>query len=358
MCYNLFIKIKEVHMKRRILKYAALFAVISLLTAACLSVPANAEEYNYVKDGLEALYIGNNNTGNGQDKNATVWKDLSGKNRDITDVPKNGTNYFTDTGYHLDTMKVYFPASINDIVNGQEFTIEVVFGDIEPKGSDFLTFVNCANDNFSLFRRNAGDKIEVKTNNSPGERPEATGGLEYFKNSTVTVTYKVGGKCIIYVDGEKIDEKPVSTIVNVNTDNRMWFGHDEATRNHATEYRAIRFYSKELTADQVKANYEVDKAVLGKAYTGGGTTSTPAESSAASSQAAIESSAAASSAATDVSSKSSASAAASSAAASEAAEDDNEGGSSYYIYIIIAAVVVLAAVVVFVIINNKKDKEE
>jgi hypothetical protein len=34
----------------------------------------------------------------------------------------------------------------------------------------------------------------------------------------------------------------------------MWFGHDDATRNYETEFRSIRFYSKELTAAQVQAN--------------------------------------------------------------------------------------------------------
>jgi hypothetical protein len=92
-------------------------------------------------------------------------------------------------------MKVYFPAAISDVVNGQEFTVEMVLGDITPKGTQFLTFINCPNDNFSLFRRNPNDNIEVKTNNAGADRPKKEGGLEYFTNSTITITYKVGGNC-------------------------------------------------------------------------------------------------------------------------------------------------------------------
>jgi hypothetical protein len=63
-------KLKEEYMKQRILKYIAFFAIIFLLTAVCVPFTANAEDYNYDKNGLEALFIATT-TPHRQDKNAS-----------------------------------------------------------------------------------------------------------------------------------------------------------------------------------------------------------------------------------------------------------------------------------------------
>jgi LPXTG-motif cell wall-anchored protein len=362
-------------MKKYFVKYIAVFAIFCLMTVACLPITSNAADYNYEKSGLEALYIGNNNTGNGQDKNATVWKDLSGKSVDIKSVPKDSKSYFTDTGYHLDTQKVFFEGKIKDIVNGNEFTVEVNLGDITSKGTQWNTLVNSTNDSFSLYRLIAEDSICVKSqtdSSKANKRPKAANGLDLLKNSTVTVTYKVGGKIIVYVDGVKVAQEDAQYNLNCGD---FFFGHDGAERCYATEFRAIRIYSKELTAAQVKANYAVDKEILGKPYQGG-TTSTPATSTDTSSAAAsaptsessstaskVETSSVASSTSNSssaASSKSASSTPASASSASQAASSSASSGSttgesnSTYIYIIIGVVAV--AIVVAVVIFLKKKK--
>ncbi len=359
-------KLKEEYMKQRILKYIAFFAIIFLLTAVCVPFTANAEDYNYDKNGLEALFIGNNNTGTGQDKNASKWKDLSGKGNDIESVPKDNNNYFTDTGYHLDTKKVFFNSKIATLMNGNAFTVEVSLGDITSKGTSWNTFLNSSNDSFSLFRLISNDTLVVKNqtdSNKANPRPTAANGLDLFKNSTITVTFKVGGKITVYADGKQVAQADATYGLSCGD---FFFGHDGAERCYAAEFRAIRFYSKELTAEQVKANYEVDKAVLGKAY--GGTTSTPAtsgETSSAPSESSEITSSTTSSTASSTATSNSASmptntSSTSKTSSSTAENSSTVGGSSNtYIYIIagVAAVVVIAVVVV-VITKKRKTNDQ
>ena len=361
-------------MKNRILKCVSFFAIICLLTVACLPVTTKAADYNYEKNGLEALYIGNNNTGNGQDKNASVWKDLSGKNLDITGVPKDAKSYFTDTGYHLDTQKVFFPKKITDIVNGNEFTIEVNLGDLISKGTSWNTLVNSSNDSFSLYRLLSDDSIVVKSQtdvNKANKRPKALKGLDLLKNSTITVTYKVGGKVTIYVDGVQVAQENAEYGLACGD---FFFGHDGAERCYATEFRSIRIYSKELTTAQVKANYEVDKAVLGKAYEGAtstdpatstssapttetSSTTSTVETSSTSTSSVTSSASSTSSTASSTPTNTSGTSKASSSSVTPSTSDSGEDSGSAIIYIVIGVAAIIIVAVVVVILKKRNAKK-
>ena len=184
-------------MKQRFFKYLAAAMVIVIIAIAFIpAAGASASQIPYVTSGLEAYYLGSNNTGSGQDTNATTWSDLSGKGNHITNLTKNSTNYFSDKAFVVNTERTFFPQAIVDVVNGQEFTVELVLGAFTSLNDEFNTFINSGNDYFALFRRVPGDFIEFKNNTN--ERPKVAGGEEYFKNSTVTITYKVGGKVKMY----------------------------------------------------------------------------------------------------------------------------------------------------------------
>ena len=320
-------------MKQRILKYVAFFAIISLITVACLPVIANAADYNYEKTGLKALYVGNNNTGSGQDKGATVWKDLSGNNNDIKNVPKSDKNFFNDTGYMLDSTKVGLPEAIKNIVNSTEFTVELAIGEFTPKGTSWNTLLNSTNDSFALFRTKSDNTLNFKSQTSTTEAEKT------IKNSTITITFKLGGKITMYVNGVKVGEQK-DAANQINCDD-FYFGHNDASKNHLSEYRAMRFYDKELTAAQVKANYEVDKAVLGKAY--GGTTPSSSSSSTAPSSSSSSSTSSTSSAAS--SSK------ASSSSSTTSTSNPKTGDNSIYVYAIIGFTALTS--MMFVIRNRK-----
>ena len=114
----------------------SLLLVMLLLATTVLPLTAFAEtkaDSPYVTNGLVSWYSGTQNTRNGLSTDADTWEDLVGNN-DMT-VEKNDRNYFTKTGYHLDTARNLFPQGIVDVINGQEFTVEVLFDEFQAKAA-------------------------------------------------------------------------------------------------------------------------------------------------------------------------------------------------------------------------------
>ena len=74
-------------------------------------------------------------------------------------------------------------------------------------------------------------------------------------DATITVTFKAGEACIIYINGEKVAEVVPTAAI---TPDDLYFGHDAAEKSHTTEYKGIRVYSRALTADEVASNYAAD----------------------------------------------------------------------------------------------------
>ena len=88
---------------------------------------------------------------------------MSNSNNDIT-VILNDKCKWNDNGYFNDSTKVYLPQSLTDLINSNEFTVEIVLNNFTAKGYEFNTIMNCDNDNFSLFRRVANNVMEFKNN--------------------------------------------------------------------------------------------------------------------------------------------------------------------------------------------------
>ncbi len=237
------------------MKLRTLFA-LTVVVIICLTMTmASAQTKGYVTDGLVGFFDGSNNQGNKHDKQSTTWKDLSGSGNDIT-VILNDKCKWNDNGYFNDSTKVYLPQSLTDVINGKEFTVEIVLDNFTAKGTDFNTIMNCDNDNFSLFRRVANNVMEFKNNTNARPVSKAGTGLDYLTSRvTLTITYKVGGKSTMYINGELIDSKDA---VNAIGANKMFFGHDNSTRNFSADYEYIRFYNRELSAEEVAKNYNED----------------------------------------------------------------------------------------------------
>ncbi len=207
----------------------------------------------YVSDGLVSLYSGMNS---GAD--AAIWEDLVGDN----DLPitVNDKNYFTAEGLFAEGTQHYFPQAIVDLVNRKEFSVEISFGDFTSIGGDFNTFMNSKNDNFALFRRNSNDNLEFKWAGKPGEsRPKAGDGLNLIDNGVISVTFKVGDSCCIYVDGVLVAKVAVDTAMGADN---LFIGHAEASKKFSTTYHAIRFYDRALTPEEVANNARVDGATV------------------------------------------------------------------------------------------------
>ena len=214
-------------------------------------------EHDYVSNGLVAYYSGTQNDRDGHNKDSDKWEDLVG-GHDMT-ITKNDTNYFTDAGLKTYNAKHKFPESVVNVVNGQAFTVEILFGDFVSKGADFNTFLNSSGDQVALFRRNSNNELELKFAINSGARIKIKGCLDLLQNSLITLTFEQNGKACIYVNGELKGE--VATIAGSLGAPDLFIGHDAAAKTFDTTYRSIRFYDRALTAEEVMANAVVDGVV-------------------------------------------------------------------------------------------------
>ena len=227
---------------------AALMLATTLLSGVILPAAEETVPATYVTDGLVSLYKG------ADTPDATVWEDSVGDN----DLPitKNAKNYLAADGLHAEGAQHYFPQAIVDLVNGNAFTVEIALGDFTSIGGDFNTFMNSANDNFALFRRNSNDNLEFKWAGRAGDlRPKASDGLSLIDNGVISVTFEAGGSCCIYVDGTIVSK--VSTDIAMGADN-LFIGHAAENKSFSTVYKSIRFYNRVLTPEEVANNARAD----------------------------------------------------------------------------------------------------
>lgn len=211
-------------------------------------------EHDYVSEGLVAYYNGTQSTRDGHDKDSDTWEDLVG-GHDMT-ITKNADNYFSDTGLRTKGAKHNFPQAVVDTVNGEAFTIEMLLGDFVSIGSDFNTFINGTNDEIALFRRNSVDELELKFAINAGVRIKVKDCLNLLQNSLITITYAQNDVVRLYVNGEQVGETP--TINGSLGASDLFIGHNAQNKMFDTTYRAVRFYDRALTAEEVAANAAVD----------------------------------------------------------------------------------------------------
>ena len=240
-----------------------IIAVFLLSTLACLPVSA-AKKTDIVRDGLQVWYDASNNSNGIQDHETTVWKDLTGNGNHMT-VKVNETNYWTDNAFHVDATANYFPDAVLDVVNGEEYTIEMVLGEVNFTATNWITLMCSDNDEFSLFVRvpngtDTDDNLEYKYNDKNDDRPKMDDGAALLNNSTMTVTFDLtdpaNALCTIYVNGVAL-ASGVPQYTNI-ADTLMW-GHDNPKRAWTGDVYGFRFYNRCLTAEEIADNASADE---------------------------------------------------------------------------------------------------
>ncbi len=209
-------------------------------------------EHDYVSDGLVSMYLG----GEG-----STWVDVIGPHN--VKLTVNANNDLAPEGLYLDTVRQFFPQAIVDLVNGDEFTVEMAMTDFTPLGTTYNTFMNSSDDAFALFRQCDGtnDFLMMKWAGKPAQfRPKTENGMleRLSGRSTLTLTFKVGGAVTIYINGEM-----VATYEGVDSHmmaGDLYIGHDQGSRNYKALFTSVRFYNVALSADEVAANAAVDAA--------------------------------------------------------------------------------------------------
>lgn len=217
----------------------------------------------YVTRGLYALYEGYFNSEDGQNKEATVWADLSGHGYDITDLEPGEKLVWKDDGLYVSAQKIIFPEEIKELINSDEYTIEFSLKDFELTGNDYATFLNSdGNDNFSLFLRRSDDTLEFKCNNAIGTRPNLAGASEELADATIAVTFSADDIIELYLNGEYIADRAAPG--NTNIAGNFFLGHPDATRSYNATIVSVRFYDRVLSAKELAANAAVDGNVAAK----------------------------------------------------------------------------------------------
>lgn len=247
------------------LKRISCLLLALLMTLSALSgitvLPAAAEGstdetpavvHSYIRNGLYAWFSGEQNTREGSNTDSSVWHDIIG-GHDLS-ITKNANNYFTAEGLHVKSAKHHFSEDIVSVVNGDAFTVEIEFGEFTSIGKDFNTFMNSSNDNFALFRRNSENVIEWKFGGG-SVRPKIKDGLNNLNNHLLTVTYEYGEKVILYIDG--VEQVRVDCGLYMGA-NDLFIGHSDALKDFEAVYKNIRFYTRSLSAAEVKHNAAVD----------------------------------------------------------------------------------------------------
>ncbi len=250
----------------KICKGGALLLLLAMLVQLLPALPIAARETaapdtKYITDGLVSLFEGGSH---GEDD--TVWEDLAGEN-DITGLvanPDTGVGW-TGDGWHVVDSKHEMPTALLDVLKGEEYSFEMVLGDVTLHGSTYATFIanngGLTSEKFCLYYQPSYGKFFAKASGLARASgcPTIAGESEKIvANSTITVTFRAGGQCNLYQNG-KLMSSAAAPFTNENTQGTtLAFGEDDPAKTSDTLFKGFRFYSKALSAGEVASNYAVD----------------------------------------------------------------------------------------------------
>lgn len=239
--------------------------VVATMLLGCFTINAfAAKKTDIVRDDLVIWYDASNNSNGLQDYETTTWKDLSGNGHHMT-VKLNENNYWTDNAFHVDANPTYFPDAAVEVANSQEYTIEMVLGEVNFAATNWITLMSSDNDEFALFVRvpngtDTDDNLEYKYNDKNQDRPKLDDGAALLNNSTMAITFTMAeGEdplCTVYVNGVAV-ATGVPEHTNI-ADTLMW-GHDNPQRVWGGDVYGFRFYNRCLTAEEIADNASADE---------------------------------------------------------------------------------------------------
>lgn len=230
-----------------------MFAAKQIYLGRCAKAAPTAK--SYVQDGLIAIWDGIENAGYGvHDANATTWKDLVGSR----DLKLFSGAYFKDNS-------LYAPNSSKGAY--YEFKIDALFCD-----SCFLVSANTAlagyNDT-SVFA--LGDSVGLGLTAMTGSSGY---GINYIRNSATRISFInrniVNVPCSVAVDFSSMKAyvgsvpQTMGTIgASANKSSSFSLLGRRDVNGEAfygpREMFSLRLYSRALTADEIAANYAIDK---------------------------------------------------------------------------------------------------
>lgn len=219
------------------------------------------QKWIYVENGLVCYLDGENNTGNGHDNTATLWKDLSGNGNDATLI----ATIWNENNVKLDGSTSY---GVIKEMNYENITIEAVAEYDAIENGEMNLISNEDNGGYAIQKSIASNQNGVNVN--------IEGNYFYTKsteNITINKKYHLAGT----YDNEKVnffenlnknetEKKGKITIPQSNT--VMAIGGNPSGDNVNSGFfngkiYAIRIYNRALTDKEIKTNFEIDQYRFG-----------------------------------------------------------------------------------------------
>ena len=212
---------------------------------------------------------------------ATVWKDLSGNMNhiDLSDAMAAGHVYWGKNAFIIDTetgCSIQLPDAVTEMINGQAYTIEIVYGDVDYTATSYITLISASNDELSMFIRcSDGEnmKLEYKNGdaNGDGNRPYMYDAWYFIDGRTLAITADLNafdgvrdmyenpdqpGNVFLYSDGTMVSKGESEFSVGAD---HLNLGHTDERRRWGGEIYAIRIYDRALTPEELEANASADE---------------------------------------------------------------------------------------------------
>ena len=218
-------------------------------------------KYDYVSDGLLVYYDGENNTGTGHSATATTWRDLSGNNNDAT---LNGFDNTAESGWHSNYLafdgKNDFAEKTGIVVDGANGTIEIVGKYLTEGKTDLYMLRSLASGGRTyikggyITKGNPTRDINFNTDNLYNLSSRV---LKYYTENGTSYTFnyynmEVSGEPQIYQSIDNGNYISIGSFVNTNWE-----------QGPKMQVNAVRVYNRALTEDEIRQNYEIDKARFG-----------------------------------------------------------------------------------------------
>ncbi len=245
-------------MKKTLSLALTLIFILSSFTVFAISSFAEDE---IVQTNLVSWFDGNEYDG-------TTWTDKKGDN-DILDCT---TGTFKDGAYVLDKAQQALPNELYDIIRGEEFTVEINFGEFTTyPNTGYATWL-CNNSGTTAEKvsfyiqldKGKSDIFKAKTSGiASSSRPAISNATEALQDATVAITFKAGETTNVYLNGELVASanSPAANANNdVGSNPKFILGNAGENNWSNTAFEGLRFYDRALTADEVKNNAEIDNA--------------------------------------------------------------------------------------------------
>ena len=232
----------------------------------------------YAADGLVLRLDALNNTGDGHDDKATVWKDLASG----AEIDLNGNtweqNSLNINGY------IKLPEAVRQAIASGEFTLEFLLDDYAKASSgcaNVMTLtgsdewiakqvatgekVGTKNDNFVIYQNGWEDTINFKVNSVSHPRAQVTTGT--IGGKTNGLTFQTGSETRWYQDGTQVSvsgktypEAPNVASWDGSTPQVLFGAAVDVVkdRSFAAKVQAIRVYDRVLTAEELAGNAALD----------------------------------------------------------------------------------------------------